>query len=118
MSFYYSKLDIARVDGPKKMPTEKHYAILIFKRETTWVPGDQRSREAPGHGYPEHTEVHETFEYWATASTSILRQAVEYLEKRNGEVSAHDKVVYSIIESVPLSVQTRIEIEIKGRPHA
>jgi hypothetical protein len=36
------------------VPTCEHWAILEGTSIT--IPEDQRSREAPGHGYPEHTE--------------------------------------------------------------
>jgi hypothetical protein len=31
-----------------------HYAIIVF--DTIYIPGDERSRTNPGHGYPESTE--------------------------------------------------------------
>jgi hypothetical protein len=36
------------------IPSEPHYAILTFS--SVYVPGDERSRTAPGHGYPAHHE--------------------------------------------------------------
>ena len=33
-----------------------HHAVILFQSVT--IPGDERSRTAPGHGYPEHTELH------------------------------------------------------------
>lgn len=39
---------------------------VIVKDISIFTPGDQRSKEAPGHGYPEHTDnyaqVYEIFE--------------------------------------------------------
>lgn len=35
---------------PKDVPTEDHYAILEFS--SVYIPGDERSRTNPGHGYP------------------------------------------------------------------
>lgn len=34
--------------------SEPKYAALIKK--SVWIPGDERSRTHPGHGYPEHSE--------------------------------------------------------------
>lgn len=34
-------------------PGMTYYGILKFSSIT--IPGDQRSRDCPGHGYPEHT---------------------------------------------------------------
>ena len=36
------------------IPEGEHYAMLTFS--SIWIPGDERSRTAPGHGYPEHSE--------------------------------------------------------------
>lgn len=41
--------------NPDDVPSTEHFAILYFG--TIHVPGDERSRQAPGHGYPEHTET-------------------------------------------------------------
>lgn len=30
------------------------YAAIVTR--SIWIPGDERSRTAPGHGYPEHSE--------------------------------------------------------------
>jgi hypothetical protein len=47
---------------------EEHYAILVFS--SVHIPGDERSRTCPGHGYPAHNEqvcqylVFESKEAW------------------------------------------------------
>lgn len=38
----------------KDVPSGEHWAILTI--ENVHIPGDERSRQAPGHGYPERTE--------------------------------------------------------------
>jgi hypothetical protein len=42
------------VTDKTRMPTTDHFAILEFS--SIHIPGDQRSKDAPGHGYPEHSE--------------------------------------------------------------
>lgn len=37
------------------IPTNPHWAIVYF--ETYYIPGDERSKSCPGHGYPESTEI-------------------------------------------------------------
>jgi len=37
-----------------ELPDKSFFAILTETRVT--IPGDERSRTCPGHGYPEHTE--------------------------------------------------------------
>lgn len=39
-----------------KFPEGEVYAILTIK--SVHISGDERSRTAPGHGYPAHTETH------------------------------------------------------------
>lgn len=42
-------------NGPDDVPKTEHFAILYFG--SIHIPGDERSRTNPGHGYPEHTET-------------------------------------------------------------
>lgn len=37
------------------IPTNPHWAIVYF--ETYHIPGDERSKSCPGHGYPDSTEI-------------------------------------------------------------
>lgn len=49
------------VTSPERMPLGEHWAIIEFS--SVHVPGDLRSQQAPGHGYPAHDEP--TVEYMA-----------------------------------------------------
>lgn len=40
--------------GPSDLPDTDHYAVI--ERTSVYIPGDERSRTNPGHGYPESTE--------------------------------------------------------------
>ena len=42
------------VHSKDEMPTEPHYAIMEFG--SIYIPGDERSRTNPGHGYPGGSE--------------------------------------------------------------
>lgn len=42
------------VTDKSRLPTTDHFAILEYSN--IHIPGDQRSREAPGHGYPASNE--------------------------------------------------------------
>lgn len=42
------------VSSPNDLPPGEHFVILTFG--TITIPGDERSRTHPGHGYPESTE--------------------------------------------------------------
>ena len=41
--------------SPEDLPPGEHFVILTFG--TITIPGDERSRTHPGHGYPESTET-------------------------------------------------------------
>lgn len=36
------------------LPKDRYYTITTI--QSVRIPGDQRSHDAPGHGFPEHTE--------------------------------------------------------------
>lgn len=46
-----------------ELPEGLFYAIL--RPESVAIPGDERSRTNPGHGYPEHTESYWSLETFA-----------------------------------------------------
>jgi hypothetical protein len=48
-------------------PKGEHWAILELRFIN--IPGDERSRQAPGHGYPEHTETSVSYEYFTDEVT-------------------------------------------------
>lgn len=43
-----------RVTTTNEVPAGPHYAI--FESNSIYIPGDERSRQYPGHGYPASTE--------------------------------------------------------------
>jgi hypothetical protein len=47
------------VQNPGDIPVGKHWAIMTFGSIT--IPGDERSRTNPGHGYPESTQTTTTY---------------------------------------------------------
>jgi len=57
-----------RVHTKEDVPHGHHYSVLVYKTSSTYVPGDERSRTCPGHGYPEHYETNESFEHWVTTN--------------------------------------------------
>jgi len=106
MSLTYNKIGMVRVKDAAKVPQDNHYAILIFTTQSVWVPGDERSRTAPGHGYPEHTDYYETFEYWVADTLDMLKAGIALLEKER------DTPKYRAIHVTPLAVSTGIRVDI------
>ncbi len=59
----------------EQLPPGEFYAILTTSSVT--IPGDERSRQSPGHGYPEHTVTHwglEVFQNEADWKAEILKR--------------------------------------------
>mgnify|MGYP000510051357 CR=1 FL=1 len=70
--------------------------------ETAHIPGDERSRTNPGHGYPAHTVTHKTF-----TEFDDREEMVRWVEARTGRRFTRD---FTIIKYEPVQVQERIEI--------
>ena len=81
-----------------KIPETKHWAI--FKHVTTYIPGDERSRTHPGHGYPEHTV--ESLDYEHFSDHDALERRVKQLVER--------KERFTVAEVQPLKVETRTTV--------
>lgn len=79
------------------------FAVVVDKSYT--VPGDERSRTCPGHGYPEHSVNYK--EFIEFNSEADFRAWVEREETR-----AFGKTTYRAIACRPVKVSTRVEIDI------
>lgn len=69
---YYSNVSFPKTIA--EIPNEESFAILYPESHT--VPGDERSRTNPGHGYPEHT-----VEYWRIELYKNEEDWVEEIKK-------------------------------------
>jgi hypothetical protein len=47
---------------PSDFPDGPHLAIIDFG--TIHIPGDERSKQHPGHGYPAHNETTISYRWW------------------------------------------------------
>ena len=101
-----------RVSKPADIPTGPHFAVLIYKSDSHHIPGDQRSRESPGHGYPEHTVTSDTFEHWVTCNKDDLQTKVAELSKppkwRGGEKP--NFVVLKVESKLAVTTRTTVDI--------
>jgi hypothetical protein len=88
------------------VPKDKHYAVIIFGSYT--VPGDERSRTNPGHGYPEHTES--TAEYIAFDSRDEWEDFISRCVLETGYFKK-DFVAFVVN---PVSLSTRVSVTIEG----
>lgn len=83
-----------RVKGPNDVPSDPHFAVIIYGTRNIWVPGDERSRTNPGHGYPEHTDHFDDIEHWVTTERAVLDDFVSIQEMATGS----NKKPYVVIE--------------------
>lgn len=83
------------------------YAVIIKKTTSNWVPGDERSRTNPGHGYPEGFETTTTTEFKEFASQDELKRWVK----------SHTGSDYRVIEFQELEVKKEVVVDFK-RPAA
>lgn len=59
------------------IPSKEHYVILEFS--SRHIPGSQRSEDAPGHGYPAHSEAftqYHAFENHGEWKKEITRRTI------------------------------------------
>lgn len=97
-------LKLTRVTSPDQVPEGPHFALLIYTSESVTIPGDERSRTNPGHGYPEHTNDYPTFTHYVTTDIEALRVAI-------GIIGAeHIKYPYKEIPFTVLKVQGVVKI--------
>jgi hypothetical protein len=93
---------MSRVTFPrsiKEMPKQKHFAVIKFG--SIYIPGDERSRTNPGHGYPASFET--TMEYIAFEN----KESVEEWIKLNGETT------FTVLYVTPVSVKKEVKISIE-----
>lgn len=64
------------VDTLADIPHSQHYAI--FSIRSIYIPGDERSRTCPGHGYP--AENVNVVNYKIVTSENELKQELSYIK--------------------------------------
>jgi hypothetical protein len=80
-------------------PIGVHYGAIVFT--SIYIPGDDRSRSSPGHGYPESTE--HVCQYISFDNEGEMRNWVK--EQREG--------TYQLIECKPLSVKLHVSVQVE-----
>lgn len=84
------------ISSKSDTPADTHFAALVF--ESILIPGDARSRECPGHGYPEHSE--------SVVKYIVFKDRTEMESWVNQqELSPYRRDNYRVMEVKPLSVK-------------
>ena len=85
------------------IPSEPHWAIL--KPNHTYVPGDERSRTNPGHGYPAHTVS--AWDYIVYDNEEEWRE--EIVKLTNSKYGERDFVA---LRAMPAKISTKVQVDI------
>jgi hypothetical protein len=88
---------MTRVKDPNDIPAVPHYAVIVYGQSSVHIPGDERSKQCPGHGYPAHYETFDTFEHWVSTdleaaqdfAVSLESKPLSYGEKKKPFVILH-----------------------------
>lgn len=77
------------------IPSTTHFAAIVY--DSIYIPGDERSRTNPGHGYPAHNET--VIKYIVFSDKQDMMQWV------NAQETGHyQRDNYRIIEVTPRTV--------------
>lgn len=91
------------VHSPSDIPDEAHIAALVFG--SIHIPGDERSRTHPGHGYPASTET--KIDYIVFESQV---EATKWVSEREARKYGND--AYRIITASGRKVTKKVEISL------
>lgn len=89
------------ISSIQDVPNEEHYVVLEGK--STYVPGDERSRTNPGHGYPAET-IHSLS--YNLVSESRLQAYIESLIQQKKVPN----VDFKVIKATPVEVKTVVTV--------
>jgi len=92
------------INDPKGIPDTEHWAIIV--QDSVHIPGDERSRTNPGHGYP--AEVRNFVAYHLYLTEEKLLKAIEELEE-----GRYGKSEYKVIKVTPMTVKRTVSINLK-----
>lgn len=90
------------IHKPSEVPTQPHFAI--FEANSIHVPGDERSRQYPGHGYP--------------ASTEYFLSYVAFDNKEEWEADIQERATrknpdkFVAVYIIPAKVETKIVVNV------
>lgn len=91
------------VQSQKDTPRDPHWAV--FKFSSVHVPGDERSRTHPGHGYPAHSVS--VVNYEAYHDEDEWKAEIARLEERRWGREA-----YFAARVIPAKVELSVDVEV------
>ena len=76
---------------------------LLIEKESIYIPGDERSRTNPGHGYPAHTQEVERTKLFDTEA-----ELLAYLAQWSRSIK--NPVIYEVTGEVKLETKTTLSL--------
>lgn len=98
-------MGVFNVTSVAELPKGEYFAILYPTSIT--VPGDERSRTNPGHGYPEHRE-----DYWRIEVYAGETQWKEQIHKLATAEGFH-RQPYQAVRITPARVITSVVVDVR-----
>jgi len=92
------------VSSRKDFPSGPHWVILHFS--SVHVPGDERSRTHPGHGYPAHTVQKASYQVFEV-ETEWLAEVKKLAERKYG---ANDFVAFKASGPAKFSINVDVDV--------
>lgn len=87
------------------IPKGEHYVIL--KIGSVFIPGDERSRTNPGHGYPERTEYHP--EMRVTTDRAVWER--EIAEELENDPRQESFIAYHVPKLATVKTNVTVDID-------
>ncbi len=84
------------------IPKVPHWAIITTS--TIYIPGDERSRTNPGHGYPASTET--VINYQAFTNEDEWKETVKMYSLQNKTFTA--------IRAIPAKISTTVNVSVES----
>lgn len=88
-----------------KFPKTEHFAALVF--DSIYIPGDERSRTNPGHGYPESRESIVKY-----ITFKDKEEMTKWVTDRENPRFGSPQKNYKVISSKPLSVSVKVDVSV------
>ena len=99
-----------QVTKPSDVPVGRHYAIIVYKTISVYIPGDERSRTNPGHGYPAHSDEYNVNEHYVTLDHAEWVREIEKLEDNRHKYHGSPYCAFIVEQTATVQVKTVIDI--------
>lgn len=82
----------------------------VISKKGVFIPGDERSRTNPGHGYPERTEYHDELQTFDSKEKLDKWVGENYKPKPSWDKSPQS---FTVIQYEELAVEVKVETVVK-----